>query len=136
MNKIVTRVLAAAVLTAGIVTPAVAAPVPSPTEDGRVYLSVRGTDPATGPWTEEVWLDCPGEEGMNHPHREGACTALDYADGNLDRLPGDKNRVCPTVHEPVTATAHGTYEGREVHWEQTFPSNCELLRATGDVFLY
>lgn len=38
------------------------------------------------------------------------------------------DRVCPAVHEPVTATAHGSYEGVEIHWERTFPSNCELLR--------
>ncbi|MFE6225302.1 hypothetical protein [Streptomyces sp. NPDC057854] len=36
----------------------------------------------------------------------------------------------------VHATAHGTYEGREVHWQQTYESECDLILATGRVFTF
>ncbi|MFJ5516673.1 SSI family serine proteinase inhibitor [Streptomyces griseoluteus] len=55
------------------------------------------------------------------------------ADGDLSR-PGDSDTLCPLIHAPVRASAHGRWNGRRIDGERTHGNACELRTATGDVF--
>ncbi|MEU3402219.1 SSI family serine proteinase inhibitor [Streptomyces filamentosus] len=72
--------------------------------------------------------------GPDHPHREAACADITATDGDLDALPGQDTALCSNDAVEVTATAHGSVKGREVHWERTYESDCHLTLATGPVF--
>lgn len=131
MKKI--TALAAAALAALTLT-GTAAAAPSPTEDAHIWLTVTRTTTDGVSHTGNIWIDCPGIQGTGHPQRESACTDLDYADGDFNRLPGRSEANCWAGITEVVATAHGVYEGREVHWEQTYESECDLILATGKIF--
>ncbi|MFH9736858.1 SSI family serine proteinase inhibitor [Streptomyces roseolus] len=128
--------LAAAALAALTLVGTATAAAPSPTEDAHVWLTVTRTTTDGISYTGNLWLDCPGIQGAGHPHRESACTDLDAADGDLDALPGQDTAVCSNDVVRVVATAHGTYEGRSVHWECTYESECGLILATGRLFAF
>ncbi|MFH9953726.1 SSI family serine proteinase inhibitor [Streptomyces roseolus] len=128
--------LAAAALAALTLAGTATAAAPSPTEDAHVWLAVTRTTTDGISYTGNLWLDCPGIQGAGHPHRESACTDLDAADGDLDALPGQDTAVCSNDVVRVVATAHGTYEGRSVHWERTYESECGLILATGRLFAF
>ncbi|MFH9958946.1 SSI family serine proteinase inhibitor [Streptomyces roseolus] len=132
--KKITALAAAAFITLSLAATATAAP--SPTEDTHIWLSVTRTTTDGVSYTGNIWLDCPGTEGAGHPHRESACTDLDAADGDLDALPGRTEANCWVGISRVVATAHGTYEGRSVHWERTYESECDLILATGQLFAF
>jgi hypothetical protein len=44
--------------------------------------------------------------------------------------------VCTKQHDPVTATADGTWHGRTVHWRKTYGNACMLDAETGSVFRF
>ncbi|MCT4357690.1 subtilase-type protease inhibitor [Streptomyces sp. Je 1-79] len=113
----------------GLASAADAAPTP-PT---RIFLTI--TSGATGD-VKEVYLGC-GPTGGNHPQAEVACTALDDAGGDFDRLKGgDADVMCPMVYEPVVAEAQGTFDNVPVGWKKTFGNTCELNAKTGTVFAF
>ncbi|MFB7341147.1 SSI family serine proteinase inhibitor [Streptomyces hydrogenans] len=132
--KKITTALAGAALAALTLAGTATAAAPSPTEAGHIWLTVTRTTTDGVSATGNVWLDCPGQAGVGHPHRESACTDLDYADGDFDALPGRSEANCWAGITRVVATAHGTSEGRPVHWERTYESECDLILATGQVF--
>ncbi|MZD10677.1 protease inhibitor SIL-V5 [Streptomyces sp. SID5785] len=120
----------AALLSLGAAVPAAGAAEPVP-RDG-LYLTVSG---AGDTWTRGVRLECTPGPGGHHPYATESCTALHAAGGDPDALEGQPYR-CTDEQDPVTATAHGTFEGRTVNWRRTFPNACTLESATGDVFRF
>lgn len=132
--KKITTALAGVALAALTLAGTATAAAPSPTEDAHIWLTVTRTTTDGVSHTGNIWIDCPGIQGAGHPHRESACTDLDAADGNFDALPGRDEANCWAGITRVVATAHGTYEGRPVHWERTYDSECDLILATGKVF--
>ncbi|MFJ3902890.1 SSI family serine proteinase inhibitor [Streptomyces sp. NPDC090025] len=143
MNKVITLLAGAALLTGAALTGSAAtaatAPAPAPasadpaTKAGHVQLSVDHLV-AGQHETSTLWLDCPGVKKPDHPHRDEACTDLDAADGDFDRLPGRPGTRCAAVQDPVSVTARGISEGRRVNWSHSYANPCEMYVATGEVF--
>ncbi|GGY71554.1 hypothetical protein GCM10010363_61160 [Streptomyces omiyaensis] len=134
--KKITTTLAGAALAALALAGTATASAPSPTQTAHVWLTVTRTTTDGISTTGNIWLDCPGREGTGRPHRASACTDLDAADGDFDRLPGREHALCSNDTIAVTATARGTAAGHTVHWEQTYESDCHLTLATGDLFAF
>ncbi|MFF6888599.1 SSI family serine proteinase inhibitor [Streptomyces sp. NPDC012421] len=134
MNKITAALAGAALAALSFAGTATAAP--STTEDAHIWLTVTRTTADGVTTTGNLWLDCPGQEGVGHPHRESACTDVDAANGDFDQLPGTQTAFCSNETVAVTATAHGTAEGRPVHWQRTYESDCHLTLATGHIFAF
>ncbi|WP_329619139.1 SSI family serine proteinase inhibitor [Streptomyces sp. NBC_01255] len=133
MNKILTGLLGAGILAAGLAPAASAVGLVEPTLDAHLLLTatrMQGETEVIG----FVRLDCPGSEGHDHPLTREACRDLRTADGDLDRLPGQSTAVCSNDSTAVTVTAHGTFRGREIRWERTYEDDCALMLATGPVF--
>jgi hypothetical protein len=42
--------------------------------------------------------------------------------------------MCAMIYDPVTATAHGTWRGKAVHYQHPFGNACTMHLATGAVF--
>ncbi|MGC3003425.1 SSI family serine proteinase inhibitor [Streptomyces sp. G35A] len=68
-----------------------------------------------------------------HRHAADACAELAAADGHIAGIPA-KDVYCPMVYAPVTAHAHGQWQGRPVEYTQTFPNRCVMAARTGSVF--
>lgn len=81
-----------------------------------------------------VTLTCPA--GGTHPNPQGACEALDAANGNIGSVPAKAGQMCPHIVRPVTASASGTYQGRPESYMRTFNNQCELNRATNPIFAF
>ncbi|MFF0287864.1 SSI family serine proteinase inhibitor [Streptomyces sp. NPDC005262] len=130
----VARRLAAASLTAA----ALAAPLlmsPTAHADSRetvLLLTVSGSE---NTWIRGIALQCPATSQGHHPRAAEACAALDGAGGDFDRLPGDPH-LCPLIHDPVTVTAKGMYDGGTVDWQHTYPNACAMEAAAGPVFAF
>ncbi|MER5966813.1 SSI family serine proteinase inhibitor [Streptomyces sp. NPDC002057] len=132
MNKIVS-VLAATLLAAALAPTATAA---APTaETTRLQLTAERIEDGVDT-IGFVWLDCPATDRPAHPHRAEACAALDAADGDFDRLPGQPGARCTAEHSPVTLSARGTYQGRSVDWTRTYGNPCQANAQTGAVFAF
>jgi hypothetical protein len=98
-----------------------------------LFLSVT---PRNGPITTAV-LFCGGSmaPGGLHPNPAAACVDLYTAGGDFTKLPGRREVIlCADIYDPVAATAFGSWEGRLVWFNQTYPNSCELYGATGPVF--
>ncbi|WP_016905695.1 SSI family serine proteinase inhibitor [Streptomyces xiaopingdaonensis] len=87
-----------------------------------------------GTWTRAVRLYCPSGTGT-HPQGPAACADLARAHGDPGAVP-PATGACSMIHDPVTATAFGTFRGRTVEWEETFPNECLLHRSSGDLFRF
>ncbi|MFB7454148.1 SSI family serine proteinase inhibitor [Streptomyces sp. NPDC056194] len=133
MNKILIAVLGAGLLTSALGPSASAASPADPARDAHIQLTAARTQGETEA-VGFIWLNCPGRPGQDHPRTREACTDLHTAHGDFTRLPGQDTAICSNDAGPVTVTAHGTYQGRQVHWEHTFDNDCELTLATGPVF--
>ncbi|MFB8270658.1 SSI family serine proteinase inhibitor [Streptomyces sp. NPDC055955] len=125
--------LAAAALTAlaafAAAGPAHAADPPVPQ---GVFLTVSGDQ---GSWMRGELLRCEPQAWGHHPHASQACGALDRAHGDLDALAVDPE-MCTQVYAPVTASASGTYRGRQITWRKTFANACTMEASTGYVFRF
>ncbi|MGP2440622.1 SSI family serine proteinase inhibitor [Streptomyces sp. JW3] len=62
-----------------------------------------------------------------------ACAELDAARGDIGAIP-QRKAICPMIHAPVTAQARGTWRGRPVRYEETFPNACVMTSRTGTLF--
>lgn len=130
----ITTALAGAAL-AALALSGTAAAAPSPSTDGRLWLTVTRTTAEGTSATGNLWLECPGREGdAGHPHRASACADLATAGGDLDALPGRGTALCSNDAVHVVATGHGRYGSRAVHWEHAYASDCHLTLATGEIF--
>ena len=104
----------------------------SDTPADQLLLTVSG---AQNTWIRGVALTCPPAADTPHPHAAEACAELAATAGDLDTLPSDAN-PCPMIYNPVTATADGTFDGRPVAWQRTYPNSCFMEAATGPVFRF
>ncbi|MFJ7497166.1 SSI family serine proteinase inhibitor [Streptomyces sp. NPDC097727] len=125
-------VAAAALLTPTVAVPAAAAESNAPVPDRGLLLTVSGSEDT---WIRGVTLFCPPAPDAHHPRAAAACAAIDRAEGDLDALPGSP-RLCIKGYDPVTATATGTWDGRPVGWQRTFPDACVMDAVTGPVFRF
>ncbi|GHF30414.1 hypothetical protein GCM10010218_09630 [Streptomyces mashuensis] len=101
--------------------------------EGRLFLTVSGS---RNTWIRGVELVCPGAGG-HHPHAAEACAGLEQGRGRPDARPtAAGERVCTMEHDPVTASADGSWRGAPVAWRRTFPNACALDTATGPVFRF
>ncbi|WUT06773.1 subtilase-type protease inhibitor [Streptomyces sp. NBC_00704] len=82
--------------------------------------------------TRGTLLMCDPPQG--HSRAAEACDVLARADGDVDAVPGDGERVCPLVYAPVTVRAQGRWNGRAVDYRHTFSNDCEREALTGAVF--
>lgn len=80
-----------------------------------------------------VTLRCDPASGT-HPEPKGACKVLGDAGGDVTKIPGQPGTLCPDIYDPVTATASGDYQGRQVIFRRTYPNRCDLARHTAPVF--
>lgn len=109
-----------------------AAPAGADPEQSELSLSVSKGD-AQSPNAEQVTLTCDPAAG-SHPAASEACAALTAADGAFDKLAGSPGVRCMKIYAPVTATAAGTWHGRNFQWQKTFGNSCELRAATTPLF--
>ena len=87
-------------------------------------------DPSTA---HSVVLTCE-PPGGSHPDAATACKQLDEVDGHFESLNVHPTQVCTLVYLPVTATAGGTWRGRPVTFQHTYPNRCDMLRRADAVF--
>lgn len=122
---------AAALLTLTAAPAATAAGDGARAEPRGLLLTVSGSQ---NTWIRGVVLDCPPRV-TPHPQALAACSAITWARGDLDALPGDPH-PCTDEYDPVTATADGTWRSHRIHWRKTFSNACELDAQTGPVFRF
>jgi hypothetical protein len=121
--------LAAVVLLAAGRAPADAAAGDSLQGDW-LYLTVTRGDSRSGD-TRGTLLLCDPPQG--HARAAEACAELAAAGGDIDAVPA-KSLYCPMIYAPVTAHAHGEWEGRQVDYTRTFSNGCAMAARTGGVF--
>ncbi|KAA5832814.1 SSI family serine proteinase inhibitor [Saccharopolyspora hirsuta] len=73
--------------------------------------------------------------GGSHPHAKSACQTLSAVDGDLNLL-GEGQAMCTLIHQPVTYTARGYWQGRPVAFEKTYSNKCIAEASTGKVFAF
>ncbi|MEU1281512.1 SSI family serine proteinase inhibitor [Streptomyces sp. NPDC005805] len=103
-----------------------------PEKPRGLFLTVSGSE---NTWIRGVLLHCAPEPAGPHPRAAAACAALDEAQGDMDRLPGD-GAPCTKQYDPVTVSATGAWRGRPTAWHKTYPNACELAATTGAVFRF
>lgn len=102
-----------------------------------VLTIAKGEDPAHSTIQRAALLRCAPTPGGDHPAAAEACAGLEAAGGDFTALSGaDEDRMCTRIYSPVVVTAHGVWQGRTVSYEATFPNQCELIRAKGEVFSF
>lgn len=99
--------------------------------DGELTMTVSPENQTTA---TALTLTC-NPDGGDHPNADAACAEIESAGGDLSALPGEPSLLCTFIYDPVTVTATGTWRGQEVNYQETFPNTCELIRATGSVFV-
>jgi hypothetical protein len=109
--------------------PAGAAPRESAPDDWLHITVTRETAQSID--SRGTLLRCDPPRG--HARSARACAELHEAEGDITRIPR-KDVYCPMVYAPVTASAHGEWNGRPVSYERTFSNTCALRAATGAVF--
>ncbi|MDH6135723.1 hypothetical protein P3T37_005140 [Kitasatospora sp. MAA4] len=99
-----------------------------------LVLTVSGAVPQDASMGERaVTLSCRPEPSGDHPDATAACGSLIGVQGDFGNLP-TAHSFCPDLYLPVLATAEGVWDGQNVAYRQTFTNECDLLRATGQVF--
>ncbi|MFI7011158.1 SSI family serine proteinase inhibitor [Streptomyces sp. NPDC050145] len=110
-----------------------APPDAPPTDTGNwVRVTVMQGDGPTGATTSAL-LDCTAERG-DHPRTERACAELAEVAGDINQVHVDEETSCPMIYKPLTAYAHGMWNGRRVAYARNFASDCVLYASTGSVF--
>lgn len=97
--------------------------------DWMRVTTVRGEEPFGS--ESSALIRCPG--GGGHPRNAEACAALAKVDGDIGQI-RRSDVLCPWTYEPVTAIAHGRWQGRRVAYAKAFPNSCVLHASTGPVF--
>ncbi|WP_035803306.1 subtilase-type protease inhibitor [Kitasatospora mediocidica] len=113
---------------------AAGAPAAAPTVPNALVLTVSGAVPQDASIGERaVTLSCRPTPSGDHPDATAACGILIGVQGDFGDLP-TAHSFCPDLYLPVLATAQGVWDGRNVSYRKTFTNECDLLRATGQVF--
>ncbi|WP_328672105.1 SSI family serine proteinase inhibitor [Streptomyces sp. NBC_00328] len=79
-----------------------------------------------------VLLLCDPPRG--HAHAAQACRQLAAAGGDIGRIRSRAGAMCPMLYAPVTASAHGAWDGRRVDYTHAFSNSCVMGAETGAVF--
>ncbi|MGX5186928.1 SSI family serine proteinase inhibitor [Streptomyces avermitilis] len=95
-----------------------------------LYVTVTTGDARSSHISSRL-LTCDPPHG--HAHAARACEELAAADGDITRIP-PKHTFCPMIYAPVTADAHGEWNGRQVEYSHAFGNACALEGETGAVF--
>ncbi|MET8327550.1 SSI family serine proteinase inhibitor [Streptomyces sp. NPDC005181] len=131
ISTVARRLAAASLTAAALAAPVLMSPPAHAESRGAIlFLTVSGSD---NTWIRGIGLQCPASSQSIYPKAAQACAALDKAEGDFNRLPGNP-QLCPMIYDPVTVTAHGTYNGHRVNWQRTYPSACAMEAAAGPVF--
>lgn len=88
---------------------------------------------AAGGPARSVQLTCHPDTGT-HPQPARACSALDAADGDFERLPADTEATCTLVYSPVRAEARGRWKGERVDFTTEYANACQAEAQSGGVF--
>ncbi len=86
------------------------------------------------PWDRAASLFCR-PPGGTHPEAAAACSQLDRVGGDIDALSAQP-MLCTYEYAPVTVTARGHWDDREIDYRETFANRCVMLRETGAVFAF
>ncbi|WP_243792315.1 SSI family serine proteinase inhibitor [Saccharopolyspora gloriosae] len=98
----------------------------------HLTLTIASKDRAEAPRT--VQLRCE-PTGGTHPRAAEACESLLAADGNFDQVGQPHTSApCPLVLRPVIASAHGTWQGKPLHFDKEFGNSCVATSKLGTVF--
>lgn len=98
--------------------------------ESSLALSLRSSD-GTIAFTQ---LLCD-PTGGTHPTSAQACEALDEAGGEPAMLEAARpGAICPMIHAPVHASAHGHWQGEPVHFTTTYDNSCVADAESGGVF--
>ncbi|MER7009863.1 SSI family serine proteinase inhibitor [Saccharopolyspora sp. NPDC000359] len=125
--------LAAATLAGTALVPALASAEPDADVNwSRLNLSVSNDNRGELPRT--VVLSCH-PVGGSHPHAASACQTLSAVDGDLSAL-SEGQAMCTLIHQPVTYSARGYWQGRPVTFEKTYSNKCVAEASTGKVFAF
>ncbi|MGH3694045.1 MAG: SSI family serine proteinase inhibitor [Pseudonocardiaceae bacterium] len=122
--------LAALITATTVAAPAATAGEPTTAPETFLVLgiAVRGEG-------QFVTLRCDPPSGT-HPLAEAACKALVAAGGDLDKVVGKPDTLCPASYDPVTATASGSYQGTKVLFRRSYSNPCDLAKGTAPVFQF
>ncbi|MER5968485.1 subtilase-type protease inhibitor [Streptomyces sp. NPDC002055] len=95
----------------------------------------KGEDPRTATVERAVTLRCTPTAGGDHPDPRSACSELRGVNGKPGLLvKNEPGRVCPFIHDPVTVTAEGVWQGRRMNYTATFDNSCIMQGRTTQLF--
>ncbi|WP_432096790.1 subtilase-type protease inhibitor [Streptomyces sp. bgisy100] len=95
----------------------------------------KGEDPQTATVERAVTLRCAPTARGDHPDPRAACSELRGVNGKPGLLvKNDPGRVCPFIHDPVTVTAEGVWQGRRMSYSATFSNSCVMKGKTTQLF--
>ncbi|WP_374705488.1 subtilase-type protease inhibitor [Streptomyces sp. AJS327] len=83
-----------------------------------------GTSARTATPDRAVTLSCAPRPSGTHPAPERACAEIAAAQGDLDGLPGQRDRFCTREYRPVVVTVQGVWRGERVDYERAFDNSC------------
>jgi hypothetical protein len=122
--------LAGTTLLGATLAPAVAGADPA----GSSVMTLSVTDSKAAVSHRAALLVCH-PPGGTHPKPTAACASVDAADGNFDAI-RNENSICSLIYQPVTASASGTWKGRQINYTRTYPNRCVLESQTGAIFRF
>ncbi|MEN1888698.1 SSI family serine proteinase inhibitor [Streptomyces mirabilis] len=98
-----------------------------------LYLTLTTGDAHTSS-IRGTLLRCDPPQG--HARAAEACAELATAGGDISRIPPRPDTICSMIYGPVTASARGEWEGRQVTYSHTFSNSCVMGAGTGAVFAW
>ncbi|WP_424215210.1 subtilase-type protease inhibitor [Streptomyces sp. BI20] len=152
--RVAGRALAAAVLALGLAAagsgtaqagapgpaadpgPAAAAATRTLYAPSALVLSVTtGAEPAEGTVLRAVTLGCAPRPTGTHPDPVAACAELRATQGSFEAITtGRSDRACTKEWDPVTVSAVGVWQGRQVGYHHVFANGCGLRGGSGVLF--
>ncbi|GAB3163546.1 SSI family serine proteinase inhibitor [Amycolatopsis sp. NPDC004378] len=73
--------------------------------------------------------------GGTHPKRDKACSVLSSAGGDFSKI-NARHQMCTLIYAPVDVTVVGSWRGKPVSYQTTFPNRCAADRDSDDVFAF
>ena len=125
--------LGAAGLTAMAAPQALAAPTPSGDGPSILVMTLADGTPDAPRASRTAILQCGDQAGGDHPAPAASCATL-QADGLDFTATPTLQIMCPALVQPVTVTVIGVWNGNPVDYQRTYPNNCLMRRATGQLF--
>lgn len=128
------KLLGMAFIAAMTLTPAIAAPAVAEAPASQLRLTVSpGEQP--GQNARRVTLHCD-PSGGSHPNPAAACAELAKVAGDIGAMNVEPDKACTMQYEPITVTARGRWEGKQVNFTKTYGNPCVLRVTTGPLFSF